>query len=897
MRDLGDEHEPDEGAGDAGPPAASDVPVRDLVREREERFRAIAEHARDAIAEVAADGRILYVTPGFVRTFGHPAEAVVGRNAAELVHPEDAVRLAALCVAAGADAGVPFVLRARHASGSWLAVEASARVYRGAAGDPRAVVVCRDVTDRTRAEGALERQLEVERRIAEISSRFLNVAPAAFEACMHDGLASVARLAHADRARFVVVSPSQRGLSEQYQWSAEGMPRRPRITDCQGDIERFRWSAQRLWSGEVLHLPRIVDLPPEAAAERESFEADGVTAYLGLPIRHEGRPVGFLDFARGPLPRERDGWDPAEISRLRLVAEVFGAAVRRRQLELDLARQIEVEKRLGDFSRELLEQGACEVDVGIERGLEAAAAFVGADRAYLVAGSGGAQGVAVYDWHAPGVPPRPHPTGPAGPEAQRWVVQRLARGEPVRLARVEEVPEGAAALREQLIADGVRSLLCLPIRAEGRLDAVLGFHWLEHHSRLGEGDLSVLQLMAEIFGGALRRKRAELRLRDSQQQLSQAQKMEALGTLAGGIAHDFNNQLTVMLANARFAMRHLPPDDEVARALVDLHRAAQHCAQLTRGLLAFSRRTTASPRSLEVSAVVEEVEELLRPLIPSSIDFQIVDRQADARVVADPVQLQQVIVNLVVNARDAMPEGGRLTLAVSTHEVDRAESLAHGIAAGRYVELAVSDTGVGIDPLVLPRIFEPFFTTKEPGKGTGLGLATCYGIVQECGGAIAVQSERGRGATFRVLLPESRSAAFEAAADAPGTGPRGRGAVLVVEDEAGVRRALARALREGGYEVVEAGDGGEALELATGRRFDALVTDVDMPRLGGVELARRVEAGQGALPVLFVSGTAVEALQSARGPVARCRFLGKPFSDAALLDALHGLLVERRSSR
>jgi CheY-like chemotaxis protein len=285
----------------------------------------------------------------------------------------------------------------------------------------------------------------------------------------------------------------------------------------------------------------------------------------------------------------------------------------------------------------------------------------------------------------------------------------------------------------------------------------------------------------------------------------------------------------------------------------------------------------------------------LRPLIPSSIDFQIVDRHAGARILADPVQLQQVIVNLVVNARDAMPDGGRLTLAVSMREIERPEALVLGILPGPHVEIAVSDTGVGIDPAVRERIFEPFFTTKEPGKGTGLGLATCYGIVRECRGAIAVQSAPGRGATFRVLLPESGSLVAADETPGPGEAPRGRGSVLVVEDEAGVRRALARALREGGYEVVEAGDGGEALELAAARRFDALVTDVDMPRLGGIDLARRLEAGQGTLPALFVSGTAVEALQSARGPVARYRFLGKPFSDAALLDALHGLLVERRS--
>jgi two-component system cell cycle sensor histidine kinase/response regulator CckA len=344
-------------------------------------------------------------------------------------------------------------------------------------------------------------------------------------------------------------------------------------------------------------------------------------------------------------------------------------------------------------------------------------------------------------------------------------------------------------------------------------------------------------------------------------------------------------------------MRHLPGDGETARALADLHRAALHCAQLTRGLLAFSRRTPASPRPLEVSAVVEDVEELLRPLVPSSIELRIVDRHVGARIVADPVQLQQVLVNLVVNARDAMPEGGVLTLSVARREVLAAEAVALGVRPGVYVELAVSDTGVGIDPAVRERIFEPFFTTKEPGKGTGLGLATCYGIVQECRGVISVESEPGKGATFGVLLPESRSAAAEEAAVREGPAPRGRGLVLVAEDEVGVRHALARALREGGYEVVEAGDGGEALELAAGRRFDALVADVDMPRLGGVDLARRLEASQTSLPVLFVSGTAVEALNSPRGPVVRCGFLAKPFSDAALLDALHGLLVERRAPR
>jgi two-component system cell cycle sensor histidine kinase/response regulator CckA len=242
-----------------------------------------------------------------------------------------------------------------------------------------------------------------------------------------------------------------------------------------------------------------------------------------------------------------------------------------------------------------------------------------------------------------------------------------------------------------------------------------------------------------------------------------------------------------------------------------------------------------------------------------------------------------------------MPRGGRLTLAVRVRGLDARAARALGVAPGAYVELSVSDTGVGIDPAARERIFEPFFTTKEPGKGTGLGLATCYGIVQECRGAIAVESEPGRGATFRVFLPASDSLAAEAPAEGVAAAPQGRGAVLVVEDEDGVRRMLARALREGGYEVVEAGDGAEALERAAERRFDAVVTDVDMPRLGGLDLARRLGAERRAPPVLFVSGTGVDARETSRSGLPRWRFLGKPFSDAALLEALHGLLVERRS--
>ena len=251
----------------------------------------------------------------------------------------------------------------------------------------RVLAVHRGIDEQLRAERALEEQLEVERRISELSRRFLHVAPKDFPACMNEALETIAGLADADRSRFVVVSPSKMDLAGEYQWGTEAMRRRPEITDWKGEVGQFLWSAKKLVAGEVLHVPRLADLPPEAAAERASFEADGVTSYLGLPIRRDGRAQGFLDFARGPRPRAREGWDPDEISRLRLVADVLGAAVQRLQLEQELARQLEVEKRVSNFARALLEHGAQEVDAGIERGLEAAAAFVEADRAYLIAGT------------------------------------------------------------------------------------------------------------------------------------------------------------------------------------------------------------------------------------------------------------------------------------------------------------------------------------------------------------------------------------------------------------------------------------------------------------------------------------------------------------------------------
>ena len=688
------------------------------LRESEERFRALAEHAKDPICEFSADGQFLYASPSFSELMGYPREELTRLRFADLVHPADHPALIRKYASAeGAEGAGTSIYRARHRNGSWVTLEATARMFSIAGGARRVVAVLRDVTERQRSQEALRHQLDLETRIADLSRRFLALPAEAVDDEVRRSLAGLAAVAGADRVWMLTTREPGDRVPVAFEWCGPG------IEAQQGSFVRrrqttFPWAFERLARGEVIQIRRATELPPEAALERADLEQRGIQSLLCIALNSGERAIGYLIFE---TVHEERSWPPETITPLRL--------------------------------------------------------------------------------------------------------------------------------------------------------------------------------MGEIFVGALRRKRAEENLAESQRRLLQAQKMEAVGTLAGGIAHDFNNQLTVMLGNARFLLAQVSGNAEATDALTDLKRAAEHCAQLTRSLLAFSRRSSVSIRSLDVSRAIAEVEELLRPLMPSSIRFEVDVKHGVERIGADPTQLQQVIVNLAVNARDAMPDGGRLLITARNRQLDPA--LADQLSApkpGAYVEIAVADSGVGIEAAVRSRIFEPFFTTKAQGKGTGLGLATVYGIVQQSAGTIAVESEPGRGTTFRVWLPCSGSPSLaEERADARGV-ESGRERVLLVEDEDAVRRWIARTLRERGYTVLEARDGVEALAVAEshGFGFDVLATDVDMPHLSGTELARRLTLRRPELPVLFFSGSSQEQLDGPDSCVADSRFLQKPFSAEALFAALRALLGASR---
>ncbi len=362
-------------------------------------------------------------------------------------------------------------------------------------------------------------------------------------------------------------------------------------------------------------------------------------------------------------------------------------------------------------------------------------------------------------------------------------------------------------------------------------------------------------------------------------QLRQALKIEAVGRLAGGVAHDFNNLLTAVLGSTELLQRRLAGNEEAQRDLATIHRAAVQAAEFTRGLLAFARRQVLEPVNLDLNAFLAEALPMLRHLIPENCRIEFRPSAAIGVVCADRGQLTQIVMNLCVNARDAMPAGGTITISTAGATMDEAFVAAHlGARAGRYVLLAVADTGVGIEPAVMAKIFEPFFTTKGAGRGTGLGLSTVYGIVKQHGGYIWAESEPGAGARFSVYLPVPPVAGV-LAASRPETPVRGGDeAVLVVEDEEEVRQLLVQALRGLGYTVRAAADGVEAIALLReGLAADLVLTDVVMPRMGGMELCEAARAVRPDLRFLFSSGYTEDSVHVGFIKKEGVFFLAKPY--------------------
>ncbi len=394
--------------------------------------------------------------------------------------------------------------------------------------------------------------------------------------------------------------------------------------------------------------------------------------------------------------------------------------------------------------------------------------------------------------------------------------------------------------------------------------------------------------------------RERARLKHTEEQLRQAKKLEALGALAGGIAHDFNNLLTAILGNADCVLNALPPDDPSVEDVQEIRKAGERAATMTRQLLAYSRNLVLAPQVVDPNGVVLEAEKLLRRTRTENVDLVLRLAPDVHRIEVDETQFVQVLLNLTVNAKDAMPDGGRLVLQTENATFPEPVQLGRfTIPDGTYVVITVSDTGLGMSPEIAQRIFEPFFTTKPPGRGTGLGLATVYGIVSQSGGHITVHSEPGVGTTFKVFLP-STLAAVSVATETHAPEPSGGNeTVLCVEDDESVRLVTVRLLRTCGYRVLEASNGQHALEHLASHDgpIDLVVTDVMMEGLDGPTLARQVKAKAPEIEVIFVSGYSPDVIRRHGDFIPGVNFLSKPFASRSLVTLVRQVLDARVARR
>ncbi len=423
--------------------------------------------------------------------------------------------------------------------------------------------------------------------------------------------------------------------------------------------------------------------------------------------------------------------------------------------------------------------------------------------------------------------------------------------------------------------------------------------WFRDHFQRVKSPAGAPDVLHGVMVNITDRKTAEAVLRQKEEQLHQSNKMEALGRLAGGVAHDFNNLLTSILGYSNLLLERPELPADAANEIREIVRAGERAAELTRQLLAFSHRQPATTEPLDLREVVEGMEGLLRRTLGEDVALMITSDEQPAVIRGDGSRIEQVIMNLAVNARNAMPHGGTLTLSVARVELDEEFCRLHeGLSPGDYVRLEVRDTGCGMTPEVAARAFEPFFTTKPRGQGVGIGLATVYSIVRAMNGAIELETAPNRGARFRMYFPRVEQAPAQRARLAPAPPPEGRETLLLVEDDPSVRRLTARLLAGLGYNVLEAGNGGEALMIVErpDAQIDCVVTDVVMPHTSGLELVRHLRRSHPNLRVLFITGFAADAEPMLRAEGERAPILIKPFDRETLARAVRNAITAPESA-
>ncbi len=547
----------------------------------------------------------------------------------------------------------------------------------------------------------------------------------------------------------------------------------------------------------------------------------------------------------------------------------------RRRAEKSLKRNLEFEETTTLISSRFV--GAADIDAAITNSIGDMVFLCGADCGLLYTFQKDRKSLKQsYEWHADDKRFEEKDLGDTVvfDTVSKWS-DRLGRGKVVRFDKSSQILFNAQSIKNEGTLPEISSMIILPVQIADELDGIILLLNTINTRDWKEEDYTRTSVFSEIIGRSLTRRKLE-------NQLLHSQKMEAVGRLAGGVAHDFNNILTAIMGYSHLALGSLSQDHPASKEMSDITHAAERAAALTNQLLAFSRQQILKPEILNLNALISDMEKMIQRLIGEDIEITTALDPELGNVEADRVQMEQVILNLAVNARDAMPRGGQLTFETKTlaHEGDYTLKH-HGISRGRHVMVAVSDTGSGIDKKTQSHIFEPFFTTKGIDRGTGLGLATVYGIIKQSHGKINVYSEPEKGTSFKIYLPEiDKKVKKDSAPPAAAEPQKGTETILAVEDNEIVRALIERSLTSFEYKVLPAAHPDEAIQICEGHDgpIDLMVADVVMPRMSGRELADKLSASRPEMKVLYMSGFTDKAIVHQGILDANVAFLQKPFS-------------------
>jgi two-component system cell cycle sensor histidine kinase/response regulator CckA len=811
--------------------------VEEALAEERNLLRTLIDALPDNIYAKDLEGRLMLINRAQARNLmglDDPEEGI-GMRDSEFMPPDmvDIYRRNDLAVI---ESGEPLYVEepVLHLDGQRSWVWSVKAPLRDPNGDVTGLVgMSRDITERKRAEESLRHRLELEAALAHISRHFADPE----HADLDDVMRILGEATGVNRTYICQLRDEGRKMDNTYEWCAPGTE--PQIGNLQGvDVAIFPWWMDELERGNTIVVSDVGALPEEATAEREGLQAQDIRAVLVLPVSSSsGSLLGFIGFDDTKACRE---WSGEDSRTLEIVAGMLG-------VHWDRLRADEALRESEDLMRRVINTVPAYVVVKDR------------DGNFVQANLGAA---AHYSTTAEDMIGRNEIeyVGIAGASEEEIRGFLAADREVIDAKRPKFIPEVLSTTPDgtQKWAQVVKA----PLAVQGNPDCVLVVAF----------DITERKLLEE--------------------RLLQSQKMEAVGTLAGGVAHDFNNLLTAIIGYSELVLQQLDPLSPQYGDVGQIKRAADRAADLTRQLLAFSRRQMLQPEVLDLNAVVSNIMRMLERLVGEDIDLATRLDPKLGQMKVDPGQIEQVIMNLIVNAREAMPQGGSLTIETRNVELDEAYAREHAeVRAGPYALLAVSDTGEGMDEETVARIFEPFFTTKE--MGTGLGLSTVYGIVKQSGGHLSVYSAPGVGTTFKVHLPlvEYERTDSSAGAAVPDTG--GSETILLVEDDESVRELARRSLRKSGYTVLDARDGVEALRIC--QEWEGvphlLVTDVVMPGgMSGRQLAERVVSLYPEMKVLYMSGYTSDAILRHGVLDSSIPFLEKPFTPVSLAHKVREVL-------